>query len=384
MQANFRKSLGGKVTHDLTWGLDLARTSTEQSRDGLRHFPLTGASTPSMPPDEFPVRDFPLSRTINAGAYLQDEIGFAGGDFRLVPALRVDRYELEPRMDPVFREDNPGVDITDLSHTSVSPKLGAVWHFAPDWSLFGGYARGFRAPPYADVNIGLTNVRFGYTAIANPDLEPETSDGFELGVRYSGSSLYASLAAYDNRYRDFIESFVFTGFNEQGLMVFQSRNVADARIHGVEAKAGIELDALAPALEGWSLHGAAAWSRGEDRTADAPLESIAPPTASLGLAYDGGDWGVELAGRFAARRGRLPDPLLFQSPGYGVFDLYTHWQLGSGARLNLGVTNLADRKYWANGDIPLGENPLSNANDSNVDRYTAPGRALSASITLDW
>src|SRR5690606_40717549 len=61
----------------ISWGLDLARTSTEQYRDGLRSFPLTGTSTPSMPPDVFPVRDFPLSRTTNSAAYLQDEIGFA-------------------------------------------------------------------------------------------------------------------------------------------------------------------------------------------------------------------------------------------------------------------------------------------------------------------
>ncbi len=378
LQANFRKSLGGTITHDLAWGLDLARTSTEQYRDGLRSFPLTGASTPSMPPDDFPVRDFPLSRTTNAAAYLQDEIGFADGRFRLVPAVRVDRYELEPRMDAIFEGDNPGIAITGLKRTSVSPKLGAVWHFAPQWSLFGGYARGFRAPPYADVNIGLTNLAFGYTAIANPDLKPETSDGYELGLRYSGPAAYFSVAAYDNRYQDFIESFVFTGFNEQGLMVFQSQNVADARIHGVEAKAGVDLGKLATALDGWRLRGAAAWSRGEDRTADAPLESIDPPSASLGLAYDGERWGAELAGRFAARNDRLEDPALFRAPGYGVLDLYAHWRLAPGARLNVGVTNLADRKYWAAGDIPLGSGTAS------IDRYTAPGRALSASITLDW
>src|SRR3546814_2361157 len=108
-----------------------------------------------MLPDVFPVRDFPVSRTTSAALYLQDEISFAGGAFRLVPAVRVDRYELRPEVDPIFAGDNPGVAVADLDETSVSPKLGAVWHFAPDWSLFGGYARGFRSPPYGDVNLGL-------------------------------------------------------------------------------------------------------------------------------------------------------------------------------------------------------------------------------------
>lgn len=383
VQLNFRKSLGTAITHDLAWGLDVARTETEQRRDGVRRFPLTGASSPVMSPDTFPVRDFPISTTTNAAVYVQDEIGFAGGKLRLVPALRVDRYELEPESDAIFAADNPGVALAGLNKTSVSPKLGAVWHVNDDWSLFGGYARGFRSPPYADVNIGLTNVQFGYTAIANPDLKPETNDGFELGLRYSGPAVYASVSAYDNRYRDFIESFVFTGFNAQGLMVYQSRNVADARIHGVELKAGVEFGALSEALVGWSLRGAAAWSRGEDRTADQPLESVDPLTATLGLGYDRERWGVELAGRFAARRERMPvappGTTYFQSPGYGVFDLYAHWKLAEQLRLNIGIANLGDRKYWAAGGIPL-----ASSTSATLDRYTAPGRSLSVSVSFDW
>jgi hypothetical protein len=68
--------------------------------------------------------------------------------------------------------------VAQLKKTSVSPKLGMVWRFTDEWSLFAGYARGFRSPPYNDVNLGLTNVAFGYTAIPNPDLKPETSDGW--------------------------------------------------------------------------------------------------------------------------------------------------------------------------------------------------------------
>lgn len=383
LQANFRKSLGEGTTHDLAWGLDYARTETEQRRDGLRSFPLSGVSTSNMPPDNFPVRDFPISTTTNAAAYLQDEIGLAGGKLRLVPALRVDYYKLEPESDAIFAADNPGVALAGLTQTRVSPKFGAVWHFNDDWSLFGGYARGFRSPPYADVNIGFTNVQFGYTAIANPDLKPETSDGFELGLRYSGPAVYASLSAYDNRYRDFIESFVFTGFNAQGLMVYQSQNVADARIHGVELKAGVEFGALTDALAGWSLRGAAAWSRGEDRTADEPLESVDPLNATLGLAYARERWGVEVAGRFAGRRERMPTPppgtAYFESSGYGVFDLYAHWNIAEQLRLNVGIANLADRRYWAAGDIPLVAET-----SRTLDRYTAPGRSLSASVSFDW
>lgn len=385
LQANFRKSFdAGSVRHDLAYGLDASRTDTRQKRDGRVRNLDTGSVTSVMLPDVFPVRDFPVSRTTNAALYVQDEISFANDAFRLVPAVRVDRYELRPQIDTIFAEDNPGMAVADLDKTSVSPKLGAVWHFAPDWSLYGGYARGFRSPPYADVNIGFTNVMFGYTAIANPDLKPETSDGVEFGVRYVGDAAYASLSAYDNRYHDFIESFAFVGFNDDGLMVFQSRNVSDARIRGVEFKGGVELGALAPALDGWSLRAAAAYARGDNRTDDVPLESVDPLTATLGVAYAADAWGAELAGRFAGRHDRLPPPPAgspdyYETPGYAVLDLLAHWNFAPGAKLNAGIFNLGDRRYFDAGSISLV------ADSSNtLDRYTAAGRSLSLSVAFEW
>jgi len=379
LQANFRKAFGASVRHDLIYGLDIARTETRQKRDGLRTFPLTGVSTPVMSPDTFPVRDFPISRTTTAALYVQDEIGFADGTFRLVPGLRVDHYRLDPRHDAIFDTDNPGLALADIRETAVSPKLGVVWRFAPAWSLFGGYAHGFRSPPYNDVNIGFTNVQFGYTAIANPDLKPETSDGVELGVRYAGKAAYASLSGYYNRYDDFIESMRFIGYNDDGLMVYQSQNISEAQIHGVEFKAGLDIGALSDAWDGWSLRGAAAWSRGEDRSADTPLDSVDPLTATLGLAYDAPSWGAELAGRFVDRKRRVSDPAYYRQPGYGVLDLYAHWNFAPGARFNVGVFNLGDRTYIEAGDIAL---VLDTS--MTLARYTAPGRSLSASLAVSW
>lgn len=381
LQANLRKSFStGSAQHDLVYGLDYSWTETHQKRDGLRTMPLTGVQTPVMSPDTFPVRDFPISKTTVAALYVQDEISLVDGRLRLVPGLRVDHYSLKPEVDNIFAEDNPGVVVSDLTETSVSPKFGAVWHFNEDWSLFGGYARGFRSPPYNDVNIGFTNVQFGYTAVANPDLKPETSDGIELGLRYSTDAVYAGLTAYGNRYEDFIESMGFVGFNSEGLMIYQSRNVAEAEIYGVEFKGGIELGALSDALEGWSVQAAAAWSRGKDRTADTWLDSVDPLTATLGIAYDRDDWGAELVGRFVAKKDDSSAANVYQAPGYGVLDLYAHWEFAPGAKLNFGIFNLDDRRYFEAGNLAVV--PLETS--TTLERYTAPGRTVSASLAVSW
>ncbi|HEY5803265.1 MAG TPA: TonB-dependent hemoglobin/transferrin/lactoferrin family receptor [Lysobacter sp.] len=372
--------VSGNVDHSLTYGFEYAYTDFKQKRDGRSTNLTTGVVTNAILPDVFPVRDFPTSTTTLAALYVQDEISFADGAFRLIPAVRVDHYQLDSDFDAIYAADNPGLAVTELTETSVSPKLGAVWHFTADWSLFGGYQHGFRAPPYNDVNLGFTNLQFGYTAIPNPDLKPETSDGVEFGVRFSNDAVYAEFSTYYNRYDDFIESLRDTGINAQGLTVFQSQNIANAEIYGAEARAGVDLGVLSEAMAGWSLRGSAAWSKGEDRDTGTPLESIDPLRATLGVAYDRDSWGVELAGRFAGRDDELPQPGRFETPGYGVFDLMAHWAFAPGAEFNAGVFNLADRKYWESGTI-AGIQP---ATSPVLDRYTSPGRNVGVSLSVSW
>ncbi len=380
-QAHLRKAFAtGGVGHTLAYGIELVRADTRQKRDGQVTNLLTGASSNAMLPDVFPVRDFPVSRTDTASLYLQDEMVFADGTFRLVPAVRVDRYELKPELDPIFAEDNPGVQVSTLSKTEVSPKLGAVWRFQPDWSLFASYAHGFRAPPYNDVNIGFTNAMFGYTAIANPDLRPETSRGVEMGIRHVGSVLETSLTAYHNRYDDFIESMRFIGLNADGLMVYQSQNIAEARIYGVEMQADLDLGGLSDAWTGWRIRGATAWSRGDDRTADVPLDSVDPLTATLGVAYGNDAWGAELIGRAVRGKSRASADTLYLTPGHAVIDLYAHWRVTPNLRIDAGVRNLTDRTYWAAGDLPS----AVLATSGTLDRYTAPGRNVAVNLAVDF
>src|SRR6185295_17241576 len=97
-------------------------------------------------------------------------------------------------------------------------------------ALTAQYAHGFRTPPYSEVNQGFTNLAFGYTALPNPDLKPESSDTVELGVRGSLGRTSWSLNAFDSRYRDFIEMATLGVNPATGLLELQSRNLTAARI----------------------------------------------------------------------------------------------------------------------------------------------------------
>jgi hemoglobin/transferrin/lactoferrin receptor protein len=369
----------GSVDNLLTYGIETYWTDTEQLRTGIQRNLSTGATTSNIAPDNFPVRDFPNTRSRQLALYVQDEISF-GGQWRLIPALRVDDYRLDPKPDAIFIADNPGVSTSRISETSVSPKLGVVWNFAENLSAYAQYAHGFRAPPYNDVNIGFTNLAFGYTAIANPDLKPEKSDGYEVGLHGSFGKSDWSLATYYTDYDDLIDSLVTVGVRN-GLQVFQSQNLSSARIYGVELRGQFDLASAATGLQGWKLRSSIAYSRGDNRVTDQPLNSVDPLKGVLGIAYqpDVGNWGVELVGTAVEGKSRVDQTVSpqFQPGGYVTLDLLAHVNFGERAQVNVGVFNLTDKSYFDWSDV-RGRLPT----DTTIDRYTRPGINASISGTL--
>ena len=269
-----------------------------------------------------------------------------------------------------------------------------VWQFAEHFNVYGQYASGFRAPPYSDLGLLFSNLRHGYAAIPNPNLEPETSRSVEIGLRGEGDAGHFSIALYDNQYRDFIDSTHMLPRDQwpdwaastPGLMlVFQSVNLTRARIRGAEAGGVLYLGALSDSLAGWRLRGSISKSRGDSRTGDQgwiPLDSVAPMRAVLGVGYEGYDWGFELNATAVARKDRLSNPNAFRVPGHATIDLYAHWRPLPSLKLYAGVSNLTDRHYWNWGNLHGGAFGSSVESSAVIDRYSAPGRSLS--VAAKW
>lgn len=358
----------------LLYGLQATESDLRQKRDGRSINRVTGAISSTIFPDVFPVRDFPLSRTREWGLFVQADLPLLNGDLRLVPALRYDDYRLDPRMDAIFAADNPGFVPVTLDAQRWSPKLGLVWSVAPSLVAYANLATGFRAPPYDDANLGFTNVASGYAALPNPDLRPETSRGFDFGLRGDRGGLEWTATVHASRYRDFIESRRNIGIDRTtGLLLFQSVNLSQVDLWGAEASARLALDALG--FEGGILRFAASRTRGIDRTADAWLGSIDPLRGVLGLGWRDARGGVELVASAVARQSDPGLPGGFVAPGHALLDLLADYELSPLWRVEAALFNLADRRVWDPSDtagIP--------ASSTVLDRFTRPGR--NARITL--
>jgi hemoglobin/transferrin/lactoferrin receptor protein len=316
------------------------------------------------------------------GAFVQDELLLGDSGWTLIPALRADYYRLDPGPDRMYREDNPSTAAVGLDDVAVAPKFGLTREFGNGFTWFAQYAHGFRAPPPEDLNIGLELPLLNVRAIPNPDLQPENSDGFELGLRWNGAAAGLAVSTYYTGYDDFIESKVNLGRDPaSGVTLFQSQNVAEARIYGAELTANGRLGEWASRLEGWTARLSAAWSHGEDLVHDEPLNSVEPASAVLGIRYDAesGRWGGEFLTTAVAAKREVDDSRadLYRTDSYVTLDVLAHYEFANGLRLNAGVFNLTDAEYieWADVRGRAVGDPL-------VPYYTRPGRA--ASVTLHW
>jgi hemoglobin/transferrin/lactoferrin receptor protein len=376
LEANLWKDFAtGSVGHRLGFGAEYRERRTEEYRDGLSTNMQTGEQTNVLLGEVFPLRDFPISTTKEVGAYLEDTLSF--GDWTVIAALRADRFELSPSQDPMYLEDYPFAELVSLTESDVSPKLGVIYKLTSGTDVYVQYSHGFRAPPYADANIGLDLPLFNYRAIPNPDLKSETSDGIDLGLRWQGLSSSAHVSVFHTRYEDFIESKVRLGIDPaSGRVLFQSQNLDETRIQGIEAGWSMRWDSL-------GFDGSAYFAEGTNKENNEALNSVGPAQAVLGLS-----WYSQNDRTVVRLKTTLTDSWddrdetsgeLFKPAGHAVFDMFFMRRLGDNVSLRAGLHNLTDRTYWNWSDVG-GLSP-----DDPILPYLAQaGRSASVSLNVSW
>jgi hemoglobin/transferrin/lactoferrin receptor protein len=400
LQGNTSFSLG-PTEHRMVFGAEAFHTRIEELRDGGLTDLNTGSVSNEVTPDSFPVRDFPLSETLRAGIYWQDELSFWDRRIELLPAIRFDYFGIRPEIDAIYAKDNKGNPPIAQDFTEFSPKFGALFHITDHLTLHGQYAEGFRAPNFSDANSGFVNFTFGYASIPNPNLEPETSAGGEIGLRLQGDLGYADATFYRNDYRGFIQNQTVcdpskAGFCPPfGLLTLQTINTpGEVRIQGFEFKGEASIGKIWDALEGLKLIGSYAYSEGWNRATRKPISSVNPMRGVIGLRFDapGGDWGAETALTLAAPKKRQDIDIetagdVFPTPGFGLVDLTGYYRFGDRVTLTAGVFNLLDKRYFEWEDVRgRGNDPhagLGGAVDIR-DRYSRPGRNVSVSLRVEF
>ncbi len=364
---------GDSFSSAFYFGGSILADEFDMLRDRIEH-DLSGRVVPTQL--VFPSKYFPQTETEETGAYAQAELRWSR--ITLIPGVRYDRFVVDADPSDAVYIAAGGQPAASLDADAVSPKLGAAFELHRTTTLTAQYAAGFRAPPYSSINTGFTNLAGGYQTLANPGLDPEISDNFELGLRWSAGGTSWSVNGFRNLYEDFIE-FQTVGFNPRLRVVeFQNVNLTEVEIDGLEFRLESRLG------DNVLLRAAYAHIDGHDTTGeiDVPLASIAPNEGVLGLRYlaDSAKWGLDGSVRLVDDRDPEKVPEGEHVPaGYEVVDLVAFFALPADMKLRVGLLNATDEAYFESWHVRGRQ-----ANDPRLLLYSSPGRNVVASLSYNW
>jgi len=390
--------LGG-LSHEFRFGGDISWQKTHQYSAGVDNCPdidwstigyLTFVGPQSCRMLHTNSSDMPDVDSTVAGFFVEDDVKFFDNRLTVTPGVRFDWYSHTPQSTSTF-ESSPNYDPAYMNKADdfgISPKLRLAWQATEELELFTQYARGFRAPTVTELyqNYGAPG---SYARLGNPNLETETSNGFEVGARYEADDYTFSATAFNNYYRNFIDTVVLAApggdYPVAGVTGYENRN--KVQIYGVELGGEWRF------RENWRTWGSVAWSHGKDTEEDDYLNSVAPLRAIVGLGYATETWGTDVSLTMAAARNKVSRGEVdastgdvsgkgFEAPGYGLVDATVWWEpqkVGdtdlSGLRIQAGVFNIFNKKYWNALDVP------ADTKLAQQDYFTEPGRTFKISIT---
>lgn len=373
----------GMFSHGITLGTELRMTSLEQYSAGFDNCrrPYTGAFSAcnNLHTNQ---ADQPKVDGKAAGFFLHDEIGMLDNRLRITPGVRFDWYEEKPQNTPAYTNNAaaPAGLPPSSSDSAWSPRIrleydivkNAPW--VKDVTAFAQWSKGFRAP-----TAGELYGRFGavgtYLRIGDPNLEAETSNGIDVGLRFGDRAFGGSLTYFHTNYRNFIDQVQIApsgGLYPMGGITSYV-NLNRAEIQGFEANLQY---AFAP---NWLARGSFASYRGINKDTNGFLNSIPPMQGIVAIAYGTENWGAEVSAKLAAARddvSRSGTDTGFKAPGYAVFNASAWWkpmpQIAD-LEVQVGVYNIFDRKYWDAVSVPL-------SRPQARDYYSEPGRTVKATV----
>lgn len=226
----------------------------------------------------------------------------------------------------------------------------------------------------------------GNIYVGSPSLKPESAWIAEAGFDWSGASAHVRPVLYYRRIDDFIQGVPFDAtpglVDTRVEMVAQANGDAtplrfantDAEIWGADVAFGTRITGPL------RIDGVASYVRGTRRDIADDLYRMAPAKGRLALTWDAGHWSMAMEGQaVAAQRNVSRTNGEAASSGYFLANLYGHWMVRAGLRLDIGIENLFDRYYL---EHLSGYNRVQG---SDVPLNTRlPGAGRSAFLRLRW
>lgn len=234
----------------------------------------------------------------------------------------------------------------------VSPRVYGVWGLTDSTTLKGGVSTGFRAPSLRQTVPDWGQVSRGGNMYGNPDLEPETSVNYELGL-YSDltESITASAGVFYNEFKDKITRVACPatqcteGPNQFGSDPTTYVNIDEAVTQGIELSIDYRI------RSNLSLTGNYTYTDSEQKTGaykGSPLNQLPKHLIQASFNYEPIDnlstWlRVNYRGE-ESQPTTGPSSSSLIAPSYTLLDLGANYQLNDSLKFSAGIYNAFDKE----------------------------------------
>jgi vitamin B12 transporter len=154
----------------------------------------------------------------NPAGFVLGKYGFFDDRLIVTGGVRYDDYRVNMKAS----------EGTSRSKDNFAHQAGVAWQATDFLKLRGSYAEGFRMPSERELAANITS--WGKTYIGNPDLKPESSETWEVGMDLNWKGLNGSLTWFSTDYTDMIQT------KQTAPSTYTYRNIGSATVSGIEAE----------------------------------------------------------------------------------------------------------------------------------------------------
>lgn len=284
---------------------------------------------------------------VHQALFIQDELSLFGNRLLLTPGLRWDNHE--------------------EFGSELSPRLYAVVKATDRLNIKAGYGHAFRAPTIKQISEGYEANSGPHTFLGNPDVEPEISDAYEVGVEYFGDNVFVRVIGFYNDIEDLIDWDRIGSTGPGGRFgIFEASNIAEAETKGVETEIGITLPA------GFEIEAAYTYLVAEDTENDVRLTEKPRHSISGKLSHHLESFGLSTSVRVQHIADQVlenDDDELEEVPDYTLLHFSIRKQLMKHFEIQLGVDNITDVRL---------------ADESELYQYEERGRFYYANLRYNF
>ena len=332
--------------HSVVAGINWKKESFEQKRRELTNW----RNHSSFDSTTYPGGLYEINKgaTNNLALFVQDTYR-PNFNWAIYTGLRIDRFKKFDGQHVTYDTTNNRYDTVNHgegSYTEWSPRL-AIEHYVTDsLNVYASYGHSFNPPPLSQV--------YRYTDVvrANPNLDPERSDTFEVGMKKEwGTKTALNLSAFYVKTKDKVK--YVTHYDNNGDVDYKMYENVDQ-----ETRRGIELELRHQLSSKWSVFGNYTWQMGRIKHKDLPNTNasgyeeinydIPKHIFHAGLEYTNGKWNALWDAQYVSRRQSVDDITgqYGSSDSYFISNVAMNYKFSKEATLQLGIQNVFNRIFY--------------------------------------